>query len=117
MDRLTANDVLRAMVGMLASGDPSDAEAVVARDYLDHQGLGAGPMHGVDGFTHVVQMNHNAYEHQNVSIEDLFGVDDRAVARIRWRGRRVTGESVDRETIDIIRIAQGRAVEHWGARA
>jgi predicted SnoaL-like aldol condensation-catalyzing enzyme len=117
MSRPDANEVLQAMVAMFASGDPSGAAEVVAPDYLDHQGLGSGPIRGVEGFAHVVRTNHAAYERQEISVEDLFGADDRAVARIRWRGRRHDGEEVDRETIDIIRVADGRAVEHWGARA
>lgn len=116
MERLAATEVLEAMVAMFASGDPSAAATVVAEDYLDHQGLGAGLIRGADGFAHVVRTNHAAYEHQQVSIEDLFGVRHRAVARIRWRGRRRDGEDVDRETIDIVRVVEGRAVEHWGAR-
>ena len=117
MGPTTASGVLKAMVAMFASGDPSDAAAVVAEDYLDHQGLGAGPIRGIEGFALVVRTNHAAYDHQEISIEDLFGVDDRAVARIRWRGQRHNGGTVDRETIDIIRVAEGRAAEHWGARA
>ncbi|MBA3652890.1 MAG: nuclear transport factor 2 family protein [Actinobacteria bacterium] len=113
----TAASVLKAMVAMFASGDPSTASAVVAEDYLDHQGLGTGPIQGIEGFALVVRTNHDAYKHQEISIEDLFGVADRAVARIRWRGQRYDGGHVDRETIDIIRVADGRAIEHWGARA
>ena len=116
MDQCIASDVLSAMVGMFATGDPSGAVAVVAVDYLDHQGLGAGPIQGIEGFDHVVRSNFDAYERQDISIEDLFGVDDRAVARIRWRGHRHSGEDVDRETIDIVRVVDGRAVEHWGAQ-
>ena len=103
-------------MAMFASGDPSEAAAVVADDYLDHQGLGAGPLRGVDGFAHVVRANHAAHEHQEITIEDVFGAGDRAVARIRWRTRRRDGEEVDRETIDIVRVVGGRGVEHWGAR-
>jgi predicted SnoaL-like aldol condensation-catalyzing enzyme len=111
-----ATEVLQAMVAMFASGDPSEATTVIAQDYLDHQGVGAGPVRGVEVFAHVVRTNHLAYEQLKVSIEDLFGAGDRAVARIRWRGRRRGGEVVDRETIDIVRVADSRAVEHWGAR-
>ncbi len=104
------------MVEMFASGDASNAGAVISDEYLDHQGLGQGPITGVDGFSYVVQANHAAYEQQQVTIQDLFGAGDRVVARIRWRGRRRDGEVVDRETIDIVRTADGRAVEHWGGR-
>lgn len=117
MTRLTANEVLEAMVAMFASGDPSTAADVIDPDYLDHQGLGSGPIRGVEGFAHVVRANRAAYEQQVISIEDLFAVHDRAVARIRWTGRRRDGENVDRETIDVVRVHDGRAVEHWGARA
>ena len=115
-ESLTAVEVLTAMVAMFDSGDPTYADRVVAADYLDHQGLGQGPMRGVDGFAQVVTTYYAEYEHQDVTIEDIFGTTDRAVARIRWRGRRPGGEHVDRQTIDIIRIENGRAVEHWGAR-
>jgi len=116
MDQRSASDVLEAMVGIFASGDPSGAAEVVASDYLDHQGLGAGPLRGVEGFAHVVRTNRSAYESQSITIEDLFEARDRAVARIRWRGRSHRGEHIDRQTIDIVRVADGRAVEHWGAR-
>lgn len=104
------------MVAIFASGDPSGASTLVAEDYLDHQGLGDAPLRGVEGFSLVVRANRAAYEDQEVIIEDLFAEEDRAVARIRWRGRRQDGSDVDRQTIDIIRVASGRAIEHWGAR-
>jgi predicted SnoaL-like aldol condensation-catalyzing enzyme len=117
VSRATPTQVLEAMVAMFGSGDPSAAAEVVAADYLDHQGIGSGAVSGVEGFVHVVRTNEVAYDQQEVTIEDLFGANDRAVARIRWRGRRKDGVEVDRETIDIIRVTDGQAVEHWGTRA
>jgi predicted SnoaL-like aldol condensation-catalyzing enzyme len=32
-------------------------------------------------------------------------------------GLRRSGESVDRQTIEIVRVENGKAVEHWGARS
>ncbi len=68
---MTSTGVLKAMVAIFASGDPSDAAAVVAEKYFDHQGLGAGPIRGIAGFALVVRTNYTAYEHQEISIEDL----------------------------------------------
>lgn len=116
MDPCSAGAVLKAMVRIFESGEVSGAAEVVSSDYLDHQGLGAGPLVGVEGFVHVVRTNSSAYEGQSITIEDLFESEDRAVARIRWRGRSRRGENVDRQTIDIVRVVGGRAVEHWGAR-
>jgi hypothetical protein len=74
VETLSATEVLEAMVAMFASGDPSKAATVIGDDYLDHQGLGTGPIRGVDGFAYVVRTNHAAYETQDICIEDLFGV-------------------------------------------
>ena len=118
---LTAVEVLAAMVAMFDSGDPTHAGRVVANAYVDQQGLGQGPIRGVDGFARVVITNHAQYEQQDVTIEDIpdrwerpgraaqpdrpiFGTADRAVARIRWQGRRPNGDQVDRQTIDVIRV-------------
>jgi hypothetical protein len=42
---------------------------------------------------------------------------DKVVARIEWRGTRSTGEIERRETIDIVRVVNGRAAEHWGGHS
>ena len=110
-----ALEVMSAMVAMFASGDPSEASHFVDESYHDHQGLGAGPLHGVNGFTSVVRTNFASYRDLDVRIEDLFASVDRVAARITWEGHRVNGEHVVRRTIDILRIDNGRAVEHWGA--
>ncbi|MEM7284714.1 MAG: ester cyclase [Actinomycetota bacterium] len=112
----SATDVLEAMVTMFDSGDPTGAGDIVAADYVDRQGLGGEQLVGLDGFVHVVRTNHAAHREQTVTIEDLFGADDRAVARLRWRGVRIDGTEVDRQSIEIVRAADGKAVEHWGAR-
>ena len=106
---------MRAMVTMFASGDPSLAPDFVDESYLDHQGLGEGPLRGVHGFAFVGRTNFASYRDLDVRIEDLFASGDRVVARITWEGHRINGEHAVRRTIDILRIEDGRAVEHWGA--
>ena len=115
MEDTRAEDVMRAMVTMFASGDPSRATDFVDESYLDHQGLGDGPLRGVDGFAFVVRTNLASYRDLDVRIEDRFASGARVVARITWEGHRHSGEHVVRRTIDILRIENGRAVEHWGA--
>ena len=61
------------------------------------------------------EANFASYRHLEVRIEDLFASGDRVAARITWVGRRSNGEHTTRETIDILRVSGGRAIEHWGA--
>lgn len=112
-----AKAIMQAMVEMFATGDLAALTSTVAPNYLDHQGLGGQVIHGVEGFAQVVHVARLGYVSLEVSIEDLIAEGNRAVARIRWQGTRTTGEQVDRETIDIIRVADGRATEHWGAHS
>jgi predicted SnoaL-like aldol condensation-catalyzing enzyme len=61
-------------------------------------------------------MRRPRYRTLDVTIEDLIAAEDRAKVRLRWRGTRTSGDDVERETLEIIRIQDGTAVEHWGGR-
>src|SRR5260221_5317029 len=102
-----ARTVMAALVDMFASGDPARAESVVAVDYLDHQGLGAGPLRGVEGFRHLVAVARQGFVALDAAVLDAISEGDRSVARIGWRGTLTSGELVARETIDIGRVVKG----------
>lgn len=109
--------VMRRMVTAFASGDAHDCHEYVSASYLDHQGRRGVPLHGPDGFRQVVRAAHRSTAPE-VIIEDMISDDTRAVARVRWRftpGGEVKG--VERETIEMIRVDGGLAVEHWGAES
>lgn len=99
---------------MFAPGDLSGVHSLIARDYVDHQGLPGAEIRGREGFCRVVMAARRDSADLMVDIEDLIADGDRVVARLRWRGTQSTGEKMDRETIDIVRVANGKAVEHWG---
>ncbi len=108
--------MLVRMIEMFATGDLAGASETVADDYRDHQGLDGVEIRGATGFCDVVRAARSAYMSLNVWAVDVISDRERAAARIRWQGTLPSGVVVDRETIDIIRIAAGRAVEHWGCR-
>ena len=109
--------VMRRIVAAFATGDTSDCHEYVSAWYLDHQGRGGSPLHGPDGFQQVVRAAHRSTTPQ-LKVEDVIADETRAVARIRWRfAPPGQGDVVERETIDIIRVEGGQAVEHWGAEA
>ena len=51
-----------------------------------------------------------------MTVEDLITGSDRVAARLQWTGVRHDG-SVTRQTLKIVRIEDGMAVEHWGGRS
>jgi ketosteroid isomerase-like protein len=115
-EHLVANKtLLRKLVRAFETGNLSDLDALIDPDYVDHQGLDGTELRGADGFRRVVTAARGAKLHLHVSIEDLIAENDRVAARLRWHGTSASGKSLERETIDIIRVAGGRAAEHWGA--
>jgi SnoaL-like domain len=88
--------------------------SVIAPEYVDHQGLGEQEIRGPDGFRAVVEAVRR-YEGAHVTVEDLVADEERAAVRLRWSGVDQAGV-VTRETLDMLRFANGRLVEHWGSQ-
>lgn len=108
--------LMREMVRIFETGDLSRVASVIDAGYIDHQGFGGIALEGTAGFSFVVTAARTAVADLRVSIEDLIAEDDRVAARLRWHGTGSAGNQVERETIEIVRFAGGRAVEHWGTR-
>lgn len=115
-ESMSAAQVMHEMVAAFDSGDLSRVAELVDPGYIDHQGLGpeSRPMIGVEGFRTVVETARRGYSELSVTIADLIEAPDRVAARLLWKGRRPSGEEAEREGLDIIRVQNGRAVEHWG---
>lgn len=103
------------MVEMFSTGDVSSAGEVVAGDYIDHQGLDGDELSGVDGFVRVVKAAREDYSTLSVEVVDLKIVQETVRGRLHWTGQRLDGMTDDRDTTEILRVIDGRAVEHWGS--
>lgn len=64
----------------------------------------------------VVAAARSSFTTLDVTVEDLIPGADRAVARLQWAGLRPDGQ-VSRQTLEIVRIEDGMAIEHWGGRS
>ena len=99
----------RAIVEIFATGDLDAVSSAVADDYL-----GDLEIRGPHGFRQVVEAVHTRSD-VRVTIEDIVAAEDKAAVRLRWHGINPSGGTVIRETLDLLRFAEGRLVEHWGA--
>ncbi|MGQ0434496.1 MAG: ester cyclase [Microthrixaceae bacterium] len=117
-DQRSPGDVMRAMVAAFDTGEVRDVDDFVDVSYLDHQGLPhIRPIEGADGFRLVVELARSGYQGLSVEIADLIEGSDRSAARLVWAGVRPSGEHDERETLEIVRVDSGRAVEHWGGHS
>jgi hypothetical protein len=110
-----AQALTRKIVDIFDLGALDLIPSVIAPEYLDHQGLGDKEIRGPDGFRAVVEAVRR-YDDVHVTVEDLVADEERAAVRLRWYGVDQAGVVVTRETLDMLRFANGRLVEHWGAQ-
>ena len=98
----------------MATGDLEAVSSAVAEEYIDHQGLGDVEVRGWHGFRRVVRTVQESSD-VRITIEDLVVAEDKAALRLRWHGVNRAGRTVTRETLELLRFADGRLIEHWGA--
>lgn len=98
-------------------------DELIAEDAIDHEefpGKINGPVR--EQIKQIVAMFRNGFPDIHVSVEDLIGEGDKVGARLTFRGTHTaefmdipaTGKQVTFPMIDIVRIANGQMVEHWG---
>jgi SnoaL-like polyketide cyclase len=110
-----AEALTRKIVEIFDTGAFDLIPSLIAPEYVDHQGLGEKEIRGPDGFRQVVEAVRRD-EGVHVTVEDLVADEERAAVRLRWYGVNQAGVVVTRETLDMLRFANGRLVEHWGSQ-
>ena len=101
------------------NGDLEGLDAVVAPDIIEHQD---GATSGIDGLRALITELRTAFPDLHLAIQDTATSGDTAWFRIRSTGtndgpmfgRPPTGRPIDITVIDVMRVADGRMVEHWG---
>jgi steroid delta-isomerase-like uncharacterized protein len=106
---------------VLSNGELDRLPELCSEDVVDHEAPPGGPA-GIEGVKVFVQMFRTGFPDLRATVEDMVSEGDRAAARVRFTGTHegefmgvpATGNRIDIETIDIIRVADGKCVEHWG---
>ena len=101
-------------------GDLRAAHELLADDFALHVPLPCSP--GVQGIIEVISACRAAFEHLDVTVEDMVAEGDRVAARFVARGihrgdfmgQPATGRSITMTGIEIFRIENGRIAELWG---
>ena len=96
---------------------------IFAPDFVEREQLPPGLPEGREGVIVLTTMLRNAFPDFKATIEDIIAEGDKVVIRMTWNGTHTggefmgipaTGKKVSIGVIDIIRIAGGKLVEHWG---
>ena len=103
-------------------GNISRADEFLAPGFVEREELPPGIPRDREGVKQLTAVLHSAFPDFNATIDDLLAEGDKVVIRQTWTGTQKgewmgmppTGKTVSFGVIDIIRIAGGKFVEHWG---
>lgn len=97
-------------------------DEVIAPDLIEHQNYGPDHASGADGVKAVIASLHRAYSDFHLAIEHL-SVDGDLVWLLMkgtgtndgsFMGNPATGRPMRIDVFDLLRVVDGRVVEHWG---
>ena len=114
--------VLRFVEEIFNRGNMSVVDELFAPDFVEHEELPAGIPNDREGVIQLTTMLRSAFPDFKATIDDIIAEGNKVVIRMTWRGTQKgefmgvppSGKSVAVGVIDIIRIADGQFVEHWG---
>jgi steroid delta-isomerase-like uncharacterized protein len=112
----------RVMEEVFNRGNVSLVDELLAPDFVEHEELPPGIPAGREASKQLSTMLRSAFPDFQATIDHLVAEGDKVVARSTWSGTHKgefmgiapTGKSVSFGVIDIVRIAGGKLVEHWG---
>ena len=109
-------------------GKIDQADKYIAVDAVDHQ-MPSGMSQGLAAFKTMLRSLRSAFPDLRVTVEDVIAEGDKVVVRSTLRGTQTgamqlgpgstipaTGKAIMITSIDIIRFAGGKMVEHWGSQ-
>jgi predicted ester cyclase len=103
-------------------GDLAIADELTSPDLVEHQDFGPGHAPGAEGVRAVIASLRRAFSDFHLAIDDLVVAGDTAWLRMvatgtndgSFMGHPPTGRPIRAQVFDVIRVANGRMVEHWG---
>ena len=112
----------QVMEEVLNRGNISLVDELFAPDFVEREELPPGIPPGREAVKQLSTMFRSAFPDFKATIDDVIAEGDKVVARSTWSGTHrgefmgiaPTGKSVSFGVIDIMRIAGGKFVEHWG---
>ena len=114
--------VRRLVDEVFNQGDMAAADAVLAADFVEHEELPPGTPPGREGPKALTQAIRGAFPDFHVTIEEMIAEGDKVFVRTTWTGTQegefmgipAAGGRMNYSVWDVMRVADGRFVEHWG---
>ena len=122
MSQSTENVVRRLIEEGFNHGRLEVADELTSPDLVEHQDFGPDHAPGGEGVKAVIASLRRAFSDFHLAIEDLTVDGDKAWLRMvatgvndgPFMGNEPTGRPMRTDVFDLIRVTDGKIVEHWG---
>jgi steroid delta-isomerase-like uncharacterized protein len=112
----------RNFLAGMARGDTTVVDSLVAENLVEHQQMPPGMATGPAGLKALITMYHVAFPDMQITINDMTADSDKVWVHTTMSGTmkgpmmgmKPTGKTFQMEGFDLIRLENGKAVEHWG---
>ena len=113
--------VLRFNKEFLEAGDTAVLKEIVADDFTNHTAPAGFPK-DVNGLIQFVGILHKGFHNLKIEIHEQVGENDTVATRKtiyathggEIMGKAATGKNIEMSVIDIVRVRDGKYVDHWG---
>lgn len=106
------------IVEMFNTGNLDLAKEVFSENYVDHQKPDFISFDGYQEFQEIIKLARKSLPELKVIIEDEIYIENKFVLRLSWKSfNSDTNKEMNRETIEILRLENGKIVEHWGGES
>lgn len=114
--------IVRFVDELFNKGNMGIVGEIFTPDFIEHEQLPPGIPSGREGVKVLSSVLRSAFPDFKATIEDTLAEGDKVVVRMTWSGTHkgefmgvpASGKRVTIGVIDIIRITNGKFVEHWG---
>ncbi len=105
------------------AGKTDGLEEVVAEDFVTHNPIPGVTSTGIQALKDMITMSSTTFTQSKVEDMTMTAEGDRVVAHYKWKavnsgpmgeGMPASNKPIDVYSVDILRFANGKAVEHWG---
>jgi predicted ester cyclase len=107
------------------NGNLAVADEIIAPEFVEHIPQPVPGTHittGPEAIRSFASMFREAIPDLSVSVDDVIAAADKVVTRVTWQGTQKgplfgadpTGKRLRFTGIDIVRVGDGRIIEHWG---
>ncbi|WP_327350681.1 ester cyclase [Streptomyces sp. NBC_01304] len=115
--------LLRTAYKLVESGDLEAAAGMLTEDFIANVPGVPDPLLGREVWRLGTQTMLDAFPDLKITVQDMFGVDDKVVVRVHFRGTHrgdfqgiaATGREVSYRSIEIYRIEGDKIAEEWVA--